>query len=146
MPHPTNPDSRPFFPVRTGLAVAAILLPLVVNPACTNSQAAGTSQKSPQRASQQRPFSAQQAPASQSQIAQASANLSTPVANTYLQAQSGDAKAMAKLAEAYEKGEGAPKDLAQAVVWFTKSADAGDSFAMYRLGRIYATGTGVDKD
>lgn len=74
------------------------------------------------------------------------ANLSPELAQTYAHAQSGDAKAMMKLAEAYEKGDGAPQDSHQAVAWFTKAADAGDAAAMYRLGRMYAGGIGVEQD
>ena len=74
------------------------------------------------------------------------AGLSPEVADTYREAQSGNPQAMAKLANAYETGEGAPQHFQQAINWFAKAAEAGDSSAMYRLGRIYAAGSGVPKD
>jgi len=83
---------------------------------------------------------------SQLQSVQPPANFSPELADTYRQAQSGDARAMVKLAEAYEKGEGVPIDLPQSVTWLTKAADAGDATAMYLLGRMYAGGIGVEQD
>jgi hypothetical protein len=98
MLHPTNPDSRRFFPIRTGLAAAAVLLPLLVSPACTNPQSASALQTSPAKTAQHRKIQPPEAAASQPQTAQPPANLSPSLAETYLQAQSGDSKAMAKLA------------------------------------------------
>ena len=80
------------------------------------------------------------------QVSQTPAGLSPQIAGAYRAADAGNREAMTTLANAYEKGEGAPQDLHLAIVWFTKAADAGDSHAMYRLGRIYATGSGVEKD
>jgi TPR repeat protein len=139
-------DSRQFFPISSHLAAAAVLLPLLMSPACTNPQTAGTAQTSTAKNSQHRRIQPPEVAESRAETTGGPAGVSPKLADTYLQAQSGDAKAMAKLGEAYEKGKGAPEDLRQAIHWFTKSAEAGDSFAMYRLGRIYATASGVPKD
>jgi len=113
-----------------------MLLTLAATSACTRSNA---SAGAPHAASQQ-------TRASKAQAEQPAATLAPELAETFANARSGDVYAMTRLAEAYEKGEGATKDIHQAVTWFTKAADAGDSNAMYRLGRIYATGSGVEKD
>ena len=46
----------------------------------------------------------------------------------------------------YERGEGVPKDSAQAVAWYRKSAEQGDDNAQFFLGRMYRDGIGVPKD
>ena len=127
------------------LAVFAIVAALGANYGCTNSHASA----SPNHATASpKPLPGQSLPhqTQEPQSAQPPANLSPELTETYRKAQSGDAKAMAKLGEAYEKGEGAPEDIHQAIAWFTKSAEAGDSSAMVRLGRMYATGSGVEKN
>jgi TPR repeat protein len=75
-----------------------------------------------------------------------SSDLSPQIADARRAAEAGNIGAMTTLANACEKGEGAPQDSQLAISWFTKAAEAGDSKAMYRLGRIYATGSGVEKD
>ena len=46
----------------------------------------------------------------------------------------------------YFNGDGVPKDLKQAVSWFTKAAEKGDARAQYYLGNAYVLGEGVSKD
>ncbi len=129
---------------RNWLLVPAILLAILATWGCTRSNASASA---PQTATGQ---PAQSLPnerkPTQQQTAQLPAGLSPELADIYREAQSGSPQAMAKLANAYETGEGAPQDFQQAIEWFSKAADAGDSFAMYRLGRIYAAGSGVPKD
>src|SRR5262252_8200710 len=114
---------------RNRLLAAAMLLALAATSACTRSNA---SAGAPHAASQ----ASQQTKASKAQAEQPAATLAPELAETLAKAQSGDAYAMTRLAEAYEKGEGTTKDIHQVVTRFTKAADAGDSNAMYRLGRL----------
>ena len=74
------------------------------------------------------------------------ADFTPDTAEQHRKAEAGSTQAMVQLANAYEKGEGAPHDPEQAAAWFKKAADAGDSYAMYRLGRLYATSSGLQKD
>jgi TPR repeat protein len=46
----------------------------------------------------------------------------------------------------YEKGQGVPKDDAQAAIWYRKAADAGDGVGMMNVGVMYANGRGVPRD
>lgn len=55
-------------------------------------------------------------------------------------AESGNAKAMMKLASWAEDGIGGPKDEKRAVYWYTKAAQANHGNAMYRLGVFHAQG------
>lgn len=132
-------STQSFIGARNQLLAAAMLLALTATFACTRSNA---SAGAPHAASQ----ASQQTKTSKAQAEQPVPTLAPELAETFAKAQSGDVYAKTRLAEAYEKGEGATKDIHQAVTWFTKAADAGDSNAMYRLGRIYATGSGVEKD
>jgi TPR repeat protein len=132
--------SSPMRATRAVFAAAGILLALLCTPACTRSNA--SSDKAPPAATQ-----TPQALSSQpSTIVQPSANLSPEIAALQRKADSGSAPAMIQLADAYEKGEGVPRDAEQAVSWLKKAADAGDAYAMYRLGRFFATGFGAQKD
>ena len=58
------------------------------------------------------------------------------------QAESGDAKAQARLGYSYFSGRGVPKNYAQAEVWWRKAADQGDANAQYNLGALYDQGRG----
>ena len=46
----------------------------------------------------------------------------------------------------YFKGNGVPRDYAQAVSWYRKAADQGDTDAQYALGVSNYNGEGVSKD
>jgi TPR repeat protein len=46
----------------------------------------------------------------------------------------------------YEKGQGVPKDDAEAVKWYRKAAEQGNAGAQDKLGAMYADGRGVPKD
>ena len=63
-----------------------------------------------------------------------------------LNAQNGSAEAQYQLAQAYETGDGVPKDLAEAVKWYRKAADQGIADAQYKLALAYENGNGVKKD
>jgi TPR repeat protein len=116
----------------------ALLVAILATPACTRSKAtAGAPQAEAGQTSR-----ASQSLATQLQPASTLPGLSAPVADAFREAQAGSAQAMATLGNAYEKGEGAPQDLQQALLWFSRAAETGDSYAMYRLGRINA----VQKD
>ena len=62
----------------------------------------------------------------------------TDFAKTKKLAESGNAKAQSNLGYMYAKGEGVPKDAAEAVKWYRKAADQGDAKAQYNLGVMYA--------
>ena len=61
-------------------------------------------------------------------------------------AEEGDSDSQYKLGTIYEKGDGWPKDLKNAVKWYRKSAEQGHSISQYKLGRMYLYGDGVPKD
>jgi TPR repeat protein len=63
-----------------------------------------------------------------------------------VKAESGDAEAQSRLGECYLKGEGVPKDDAQAVTWYRKAAEQGLAEAQFYLGVFYAAGKKVLKD
>ncbi len=65
---------------------------------------------------------------------------------TKIKAEKGNARAQYNLSLMYFKGQGVPKDEAEAVKWYRKAADQGDADAQYNLGVMYATGDGVPKD
>ena len=46
----------------------------------------------------------------------------------------------------YENGYGITKDPAQAVVWYTKSAQQGHATGQYNNGVVYENGRGVRQD
>jgi TPR repeat protein len=46
----------------------------------------------------------------------------------------------------YVNGEGVPKDAAQAVNWYRKSAEQGNASAQFNLGLMCFLGDGVAKD
>lgn len=61
-------------------------------------------------------------------------------------AEQGDAEAQFEVGKAYSLGEGVEKNLAQAVVWYKKSAGKGNGKAQNNLGVAYEFGEGVEKD
>jgi len=48
--------------------------------------------------------------------------------------------------ENFKGGKGLPKDSAEAVKWYRKSAEQGDAIAQYNLGLMYDSGDGVPQD
>ncbi len=60
-------------------------------------------------------------------------------------ADQGDAIAESNLGIMYAKGQGVPKDYAEAAKWFRLAADQGDA-AQSNLGAMYANGHGVPQD
>lgn len=65
----------------------------------------------------------------------------------YLQAAAaGESEAQYHLGMVYLKGDGAPRDLKQALFWLSKAADLGEAHAEYTLGVLYSEGYGVPKD
>ena len=61
-------------------------------------------------------------------------------------ADQGYAEAQFNLGNSYSKGEGIPKDFAEAVKWYRKAADQGYAAAQNNLGKMYADGEGVPRD
>ena len=60
-------------------------------------------------------------------------------------AEKGDAEAQDDLGVMYYKGQGVPKNDAEAVKWFYKAAEQGNAGAQYDLGVMYDNGRGVPK-
>ena len=139
---PLHSNSQPRSP-RLLVAISAFLIALAATSACTRSNA--SSDKAPAAAQTPQPVQPQP-PAEQPQTAQAPTDLAPELAELHRKADAGNAYAMVQLANAYERGEGAPRNADQAVAWLKKAANAGDSYAMYRLARLCATGSGVQKD
>jgi TPR repeat protein len=61
-------------------------------------------------------------------------------------AESGDAAAECDLGMHYERGDGVPKDYAEAVKWLRKAADQDYAEAQYQLGNAYCYGYVVETD
>jgi len=61
-------------------------------------------------------------------------------------ADKGDSRAQWWLGRMYEDGEGVPKDMAQALTWYTKAADTGYATAASYLGALYGAGEAVPKN
>jgi TPR repeat protein len=61
-------------------------------------------------------------------------------------AKRGDAGAQNSLGEMLKKGQGAPKDDAEALKWFRRAADQGHAGAQNNLGIVYTLGQGVPVD
>ena len=68
------------------------------------------------------------------------------LSETRRKAEQGDADAQIALGLMHHKGEGVPKDLAEALKWYRKAAEQGDFKAQYALGNMHYYGTGVPKD
>jgi uncharacterized protein len=62
-----------------------------------------------------------------------------------LLANQGDIDAQNKLGSAYYNGKGVEKNIAEALRWFTQSAQKGYAKAQYNLGVMYYVGQGVPK-
>jgi len=61
-------------------------------------------------------------------------------------AELGDARSQAKLALAYQYGDGVTKDIKQAIYWYGKAAEKGDSPSQIMLASMYQSGKDVSKD
>lgn len=57
-----------------------------------------------------------------------------------------DSKAQWWLGRMYEEGEGVPKDMVQALSWYSKAADTGYAIAASYLGALYGAGDVVPKN
>ena len=60
----------------------------------------------------------------------------------------GNAEAMNRVGNKYERGNGVKKDTEKAVEWYTKSAETGETWAQNKLGlgNMYDNGEGVPQD
>lgn len=63
-----------------------------------------------------------------------------------IEAEEGDLQAQAKLAKAYETGDGVPKDPAEALKWYRNAADLGNPEAQTALGQMYFKGDAIEQD
>lgn len=61
-------------------------------------------------------------------------------------AEQGDAVAQSSLGLAYARGQGVPRNYAEAAQWFRRAAEHGDAEAQFDLGIMYANGQGVPRD
>jgi uncharacterized protein len=61
-------------------------------------------------------------------------------------AEHGDAEAELNLGVLYDRGDGVPKDSAEAATWYRKAAEQGSALAQHHLGLMYEEGEGVPKD
>ena len=62
------------------------------------------------------------------------------------EAEKGNAKAQLGLGACYARGNGVPKNLAEAVKWYRKAAEQGEVAAQVILGCQYGKGEGVERD
>lgn len=86
------------------------------------------------------------APQTPAQPAPAAARVDPAVTRLEGLAAAGDAAAMHELGLAYFNGDGAPKDLTQAVRWFRAAAEKGLAPAQHNLAMMYAAGSGAPRD
>src|SRR5512137_2931812 len=77
---------------------------------------------------------------------QVSPSTNSEIAELRAKAEKADAESQCNLGFIYAKGEGVPKDAAEAVKWFRKAAEQELASAQYNLGLMYAKGEGVPKD
>ncbi len=68
------------------------------------------------------------------------------LAETFVNAEQGDAASQQEVGEAYFSGKGVTKDLVEAVKWFHKAAEQGNKDAQGFLGFAYFRGEGVKKN
>lgn len=61
-------------------------------------------------------------------------------------AEHGNTNAQINLANAYQDGNGVPKDLVKAAYWYSKAAEQNDKDAQYQLALCYENGKGVEQD
>ena len=61
-------------------------------------------------------------------------------------AEQGSVVAQINLAAMYYKGQGVPRDDAEAAKWYRKAADQGDAVAQNNIGLMYDNGRGVPQD
>ena len=61
-------------------------------------------------------------------------------------AEAGEVEAQFGLGLLYERGRGAPRDLAEAAAWYARAAGQGSMRAQTQLGGMYARGDGVPAD
>jgi len=61
-------------------------------------------------------------------------------------AEQGDVPAQFTLGLMYARGEGGPKDYAEAVKWYRKAAERGHASAQFYLGHAFHMGWGVSED
>ncbi|MGA6994331.1 MAG: tetratricopeptide repeat protein [Candidatus Deferrimicrobiaceae bacterium] len=71
---------------------------------------------------------------------------SADVSELIERANKGEAEAQTALAEMYRKGEGVPKNDAEAAKWYRKAAEQGVPEAQVNLGLMQANGQGVPKN
>ena len=67
-------------------------------------------------------------------------------ANSFINAEKGDAEAQWRVGNFYKYGEYVEKDLVEAVKWYRKSAEQGDATGQNYLGDCYWFGDGVERD
>ena len=67
-------------------------------------------------------------------------------AESFINAEKGDAEAQWIVGNFYKYGEYVEKDLVEAVKWFRKSAEQDYQWAQYHLGECYLEGKGVAQD
>lgn len=75
-----------------------------------------------------------------------SSEKNSPVSELRKKALAGDAAAQLGLGFLYNRGDGVPRNLEQAVHWYHKAANQGNNIGQNQLGVMYAHGDGVPKD
>ena len=58
-------------------------------------------------------------------------------------AESGHVQAAFNVAAMLDSGRGAPRDVAQAAIWYARAAAGGNRRAAFNLGQLYESGEGV---
>ncbi len=68
------------------------------------------------------------------------------IAEIRSKAEAGNAQAQVVLGQAYEEGNGVPKNEVTAATWYRKAAEQGNAEGQNNLGIMYRMGSGVDQD
>lgn len=61
-------------------------------------------------------------------------------------AENGDLEAQNTMGYSYQRGEGVPRDMVQAIFWYKKAAESGYAKSQSNMGNLYLAGRGVPKD
>ena len=72
--------------------------------------------------------------------------IAAPLDDLRQKAEAGDAEAQYNLGRTYYLGNGVPKDLTEAVKWYSRAAEQGFAPAQVNLGNMYSRGEGAPKD
>ena len=111
-------------------------------PVAEKSQSSGPSVETPSVAQNKTPPPVPIAPPAQPSVS-APPQPADALGDLRKSAQAGNAAAMDRLGQMYERGNGVPQDAREAFRWYSSGAAAGHPAALYHLGTLYEAGKGT---